>query len=670
MNSDKGGELTRHSSDELDDQARDEIEHETAPFLGKVESPVSESSINRFWRLRLFSLLAGTAVTVAVALVVTIQFLTSKSFPSEIIVNDNAPSAPRLRPSSEYLLSQNLEFTEPTTRRYQWTISDTIFNPDGVYRPMMLINNQFPGPLIECSEGDTIVVDVRNRASNATSIHFHGLYQNGTNSMDGTVGVTQCPIAPNANFTYTFTVEFQDGTYWYHAHHSAQSSDGLVGPMVVHPRAPIDDPEEVSLASDRIVMIQEHYYNTSAALLMDYLQSDKENEEPVPYNGLINGRGYRDCSSLPGWNCSQANFNEQALEELELEPGRRHRLRFIHTGAMADFQVQVDDHPLYIIEVDGTRVYPEPFETLSILPAQRYSAILSANTSSASAFWMRARMVTHCFATENRLLLSEVKAIVRYKGKHSVGEPSSTAFTDRNGVECRDLNTSSLKPVVASRAPKSTTSAFLRANFEIGDWRLSRGFFNASSWRTNITSPVLHRYVDSKYTAMDITRSTAINDQIFEPLNEFVYQTSGIQVVDIIISNFDDGAHPFHLHGHKFFILKQSDSGYPPETMEQLEGDLEASGALENPLRRDTLTVPGYGWAAVRVVLDNPGVWAFHCHNTWHGEAGMMMVFAARVDDIVQWDRGDSGRALCGLPGVEKGMRVSDDYWIGNFGSS
>jgi Multicopper oxidase len=119
------------------------------------------------------------------------------------------------RPQSDYILDPSWEFdAEPKTRYYHFTVSDMVVNPDGVYRPMILINDQFPGPLIECNDGDRLVIDVENRSVNATAFHWHGLYQNGSNWMDGTVGVTQCPIAPGGNFTYDFTIRGQHGTYW------------------------------------------------------------------------------------------------------------------------------------------------------------------------------------------------------------------------------------------------------------------------------------------------------------------------------------------------------------------------------------------------------------------------------------------------------------------------
>jgi FtsP/CotA-like multicopper oxidase with cupredoxin domain len=105
-------------------------------------------------------------------------------------------------------------------------------------RTNIRILGQFPGPLIEVNSGDELVVNVFNQLPNGTSIHWHGQLQNGTNYMDGTSGITQCPIPPGLNFSklplfalstyliclaYRFTINpDQYGTFWYHAHASTQ----------------------------------------------------------------------------------------------------------------------------------------------------------------------------------------------------------------------------------------------------------------------------------------------------------------------------------------------------------------------------------------------------------------------------------------------------------------
>ena len=50
--------------------------------------------------------------------------------------------------------------------------------------------------------------------------------------MDGVAHITQCPIVPYTNFTYSFKPD-QVGTHWYHAHSRAQRTDGLFGALII-----------------------------------------------------------------------------------------------------------------------------------------------------------------------------------------------------------------------------------------------------------------------------------------------------------------------------------------------------------------------------------------------------------------------------------------------------
>lgn len=594
--------------------------------------------------------------------------------PSFIEYVEEIPSAPKLRDMDEYVLDNDWTFNSgPTTREYSWTITDAELNPDGVYRPMMLINNQFPGPLVRCNDGDRLLIHVQNQAVNATAIHFHGMFQNGTNAMDGTVGITQCAIAPNTSFTYDFHVKGQSGTYWYHAHHSAQASDGLLGPMVVHSMEERRQAASLDIATDRIVMVQDHYHNTTSELLMEYLKPDMENEEPVPDNALINGRGFRDCADFPGWRCDNTTGRSPLPVVFNLEEGKRHRLRIINVGAFAEFQIQFDEHPFYVTEVDGTDVHPEPFHRLNILPAQRYSVVLDTNVSTAAtdAFWMRARMLTHCFREENERLEPEIRAVIQYgDSPEKMEDPASKDWPEAIEVVCRDLNSSVLQPVDAVAAPPADAFINLRANFMIRDWALARGYFNESTWHANMTHPSLHRFLEANSNstagALDAAAPLNKNTDIFDAEKDLVLQTAGIRTMDISINNFDDGAHPFHLHGHKFFVLVQGQSGYPPKP-EELPAYLEEHGLTKNPLRRDTVTVEGYGWAIIRVVLDNPGLWAFHCHNTWHAESGMVMQFLVRPEEVRTWELDPTLKAMCAMEGVTRGVRPADSIWYGWF---
>ena len=91
---------------------------------------------------------------------------------------------------------------------YNWDVTWVNRNPDGLHeRPVIGINNQWPVPAISANVGEQITLHLTNQLGNeTTSVHFHGLFQNGTNSMDGPTGVTQCPIGPGETFTQVFTV--------------------------------------------------------------------------------------------------------------------------------------------------------------------------------------------------------------------------------------------------------------------------------------------------------------------------------------------------------------------------------------------------------------------------------------------------------------------------------
>lgn len=169
-----------------------------------------------------------------------------------------------------------LQIVTSTTVTYDWKITWVEVNPDGQkLRPATGINGKWPCPAISANVGDTIVVNVHNQLGNeTTSLHFHGLFMEGNNAMDGPPGVVQCPIAPGSSFTYRFEVRYpslvsgvmsatrctdieqvnQPGTYWYHSHSPGQYTDGFRGPLIVHdPNSPYDrqyDEELVLTVSD------------------------------------------------------------------------------------------------------------------------------------------------------------------------------------------------------------------------------------------------------------------------------------------------------------------------------------------------------------------------------------------------------------------------------------
>jgi FtsP/CotA-like multicopper oxidase with cupredoxin domain len=103
--------------------------------------------------------------------------------------------------------------------------------------------------------------------------------------------------------------------------------------------------------------------------------------------------------------------------------------------------------------------------------------------------------------------------------------------------------------------------------------------------------------------------------------------------IDIVVNNLDDGAHPFHLHGHSLWVLRShraEDRGwgsFNPYSTTPSNSDHASHFHLNtrNPIRRDTISVPRRGHVVIRLWTDNKGIWMLHCHILVHQASGMAM---------------------------------------------
>lgn len=154
-------------------------------------------------------------------------------------------------------------------REYNFTVGWVNRNPDGLQeRRVIGINGQWPVPTIFATVGDQVVVNVQNNLGDRTcTLHFHGLYMNGTNQMDGPGQVTQCPIPANASFTYSFNIT-QPGTYWYHSHVDAQYPDGLRGPLIVHDP---ENPYAAQFDEEMVLTLSDWYHDEMTTLIPAFM---------------------------------------------------------------------------------------------------------------------------------------------------------------------------------------------------------------------------------------------------------------------------------------------------------------------------------------------------------------------------------------------------------------
>ena len=151
---------------------------------------------------------------------------------------------------------------EAETKTFTWEMSYISASPNGVERPVIGVNGQFPPPTIFVSKNDQVVIQVTNSLNDSefVTLHTHGIFQNGTNYFDGVNQFTQWSSIPGRNLiivespvdshlNISFNVGEQTGTYWIHSHVKGQYPNGLRSPFIVlDPDSPYHCDEQLVLS--------------------------------------------------------------------------------------------------------------------------------------------------------------------------------------------------------------------------------------------------------------------------------------------------------------------------------------------------------------------------------------------------------------------------------------
>ncbi|KAL0436783.1 UNVERIFIED_CONTAM: L-ascorbate oxidase [Sesamum radiatum] len=133
------------------------------------------------------------------------------------------------------------------TLEFEWKVTYGTIAPLGVPQQGILINGQFPGPKINCTSNNNIVVNVFNQLDEPLLLTWAGVQQRKNSWQDGTPGA-MCPILPGKNYTYRFQVKDQIGTYFYFPTTALHRASGGMGMIQIHSRnlipVPFDKPAD------------------------------------------------------------------------------------------------------------------------------------------------------------------------------------------------------------------------------------------------------------------------------------------------------------------------------------------------------------------------------------------------------------------------------------------
>jgi len=530
-----------------------------------------------------------------------------------------------------------LTHVHAVTREYDWTLSWKTVNPDGLKeREVVAINDEWPLPIIRVNQGDRVIVNVTNNLQDPvfnSSIHFHGMFQNGTNDMDGPPMLTQCPSTTSTSFVYNFTVD-QPGTYWYHAHVMNLYPDGYRQLFLVdNDGAWFEDQVE-----EDIPFTLCDWYHEIGQFISDHEFMNLYNPsgaEPVPKSIIM---------------------NETIAPKFQVQPNKTYRLRIANTAALTGFYFYIPNEKFTIVEVDGVYTEPAEAELIYISAAQRYSLLFNTSADPEKVY----QMVQIADQSLFDIIPSDLQ--MNHTGFLYTGEPAEDKFvqadnayifntapisnlTDNSEIAgvTDDLSLDTFTPdnlhwfddmdlVPCDHEPllePVTVNHTLHLSMNNLYDGKSYAFFNDKTW-TAPKVPTLFSLLSAP------TDDIADNSTIYGS-NTNTFVLNHMDIVQLILNNEDSGKHPFHLHGHNFqAVLRAPDMGGDDEDYTPYDPTKDDGNYPKFPMRRDTLVAMPNSHFLIRFRADNPGVWFFHCHIDWHMTQGLSVEFVEAPAQIRQ----------------------------------
>ncbi|KAB0803227.1 hypothetical protein PPYR_00197 [Photinus pyralis] len=529
---------------------------------------------------------------------------------------------------------------------------------DGVDRSVTVANRRLPGPSIEVCEGDEVVIDVENHLEGSdVTIHWHGLYHHGTQYYDGVPFVTQCPILQGNTFRYTWTAT-HPGTHYWHSHTGFQKMDGLTGsiiirqPLAVDPHSKLYDfdlSEHVMFVQDWIHELAGNRYPGCMKPDETHLKSTCHAVSQIPDNILINGKGV--------YEGFKAKNNIAALEVFKVFTGRRYRFRLIGAISLAcPIQVRVKNHALTVIASDGEPLQPVQVDRIILTSGERYDFIIHTDNEPGH-YDIEVQAVGLCtdlgisqvakLEYIDECLTNSVTSNWLPIGKVYHSLDSNCDETQENAICVSELHSAKqidegilkVEPDVKLFLPFSLYTYEDEELFnrnEFNNFFVPLGGDHMAGLMNNISyvpppSPLLSQFAELNPNQfctnlkMDCQGMCRCTHLLKLPLNGV------IELILIDQLKQPHLVHPFHLHGHTFYILGSGrisnvNESISLEKVMLMDDNNQLYSGNDHPPSKDTVSVPNNGYVVIRFRANSPGFWLFHCHFLNHLLTGMSIV--------------------------------------------
>jgi FtsP/CotA-like multicopper oxidase with cupredoxin domain len=451
-------------------------------------------------------------------------------------------------------------------------------------RPLVMYayNGQYPGPLLQAAEGDSVYVRFKNAIDLPSAVHWHGIRLE--NWSDGVPHVTQDPVESGGEFLYKLT--FRDaGIYWYHPHlrEDIQQDLGLYGNILVRSKRP----DAFGPAHREENLIFDDLLLGGAGL--------------VPY-GMEHA-----THALMGRFGNLLLVNGDPRYRLQVRRGEVVRFYLTNVSNTRSFNLALPGVRMKLVGADVGRYERETWvESVSIAPAQRYIVDVRFPEPGEVALMNRVQAIDHNIGN----FFAEYDTLGTIGVGPEAAAPDLAAAFDRLR-ENRDVVTE-IDPYRSWFARKADKELLL--TLRLGEipfavrQMLLRDQLYSHPVEWSGTMPMMDWLTTAEQTEW-VLRDPATGKENMAV--DWVFKLGDL--VKLRLANdrntLHPMPHPIHLHGQRFLVLAHNDV------------------ASRNLVWKDTILVPVGGTVDLLVEMSNPGKWMMHCHVAEHLEAGMMGVF-------------------------------------------
>ncbi len=427
--------------------------------------------------------------------------------------------------------------------------------------------------------GSPFRVTLRNDIGKDTLVHWHGLtppYQ-----QDGVPGVSGPPVAAGGTADYDFPLTF-GGTFWMHSHQGLQEQALMSAPLIIRERNAVDRQEVVLLLHD-------FSFKSPAEIFADLRHATAAMSETSMDQTM--GMAARPTMAMGGQEGGMPGMSGMSMGQTS-----GHAADAGAAGMALDLNDVVYDA---FLANDRTLADPEVVR----VEARGRVLLRVINASAASNF---------------RIDLGQVQAkLVAVDGRPVqplTGSVFPGAIAQRLDLEFDLAADQTVVPVFAvlEGERKRTGIVLATATGQVPKFPVrasaSAQPLNFVMERSLRAAKLLTPKPADRVHRVDLTGSMA--GYVWE-INGLTYgrdkplMVAKGQRIELLMTNHTMMSHPMHLHGHAFQVVAFNGRRFP--------------GAV-----RDTVLVPPMQSVTVAFDADNPGRWAFHCHNLYHMAAGMM----------------------------------------------